>query len=124
MTVLDCYLHTRQAAPFDREQGGAGSYGSAFGTAGAAPYRRVNATSASTASAAPIYWLEGWGFESPLGHSGLPTELPVSYRQNCFGDRFLLCLEGLTLVLAAARGLFTGQPQPASHLMPGQVRER
>ena len=23
---------------------------------------------------------------SPLGHSGLPTELPVSYRQNCIGD--------------------------------------
>ena len=30
-------------------------YGSALGTFGAAPYRRVNATSASTASALPIY---------------------------------------------------------------------
>jgi hypothetical protein len=29
--------------------------------------------------------------------------LPVSYRQNCIGDRFLLCLQGLTSVLAAVR---------------------
>ena len=28
MTVLDCYLHMRYAAPFNREQGCAGSYGS------------------------------------------------------------------------------------------------
>jgi hypothetical protein len=28
MTVLDCYLRIRYAAPFDREQGCAGSYGS------------------------------------------------------------------------------------------------
>ena len=45
------------------------------------------------------------GIKSPLGHSGLPTELPVSYRQNCFGDRFLLCLQGLMSALAAVRGL-------------------
>ena len=39
---------------------------------------------------------------------GLPTELPVSYRQNWFGDRFLLCLQGLTSALAAVQGLFQG----------------
>ena len=50
-------------------------------------------------------------FKSPLGHPGLPTELPVSYRQNWFGDRFLLCLRGLTLPVAAVRGLFTGREQ-------------
>ena len=27
------------------------------------------------------------GFESPRSPHGLPTELPVSYRQNCCGDR-------------------------------------
>ena len=41
-------------------------------------------------------------------HAGLPTELPVSYRQNCGGDRFLLCLRGLTSALAVVWGLFTG----------------
>ena len=31
----------------------------------------------------------GVGGSSPLAHPmGLPTELPVWYRQNCFGDRF------------------------------------
>ena len=43
------------------------------------------------------------GFESHALRSGLPTELPVSYRQNCAGDRFCLCLRCLTLALAAAR---------------------
>ena len=32
------------------------------------------------------------GFESWLERDRLPTELPVSYRQNCAGDRFWLCL--------------------------------
>ena len=35
------------------------------------------------------------GFESLEEQSGLPTELPVSYRQNCAGDRFGLCRRGL-----------------------------
>jgi hypothetical protein len=34
-------------------------YGSALGTAGAAPYRRINASLAPLASCAPIYGLEG-----------------------------------------------------------------
>jgi hypothetical protein len=46
--------------------------------------------------------------DSPLGRLGLPTELPVSCRQNCFGGRFWVCLRGLTLVLTAVRALFTG----------------
>ena len=49
-----------------------------------------------------------WVFKSPLGHDGLPTELAVSYRQNCGGDRFLLWPRGLTLALAAVRGLLPG----------------
>jgi hypothetical protein len=53
--VLSGHPHTRWPAPFNHEQDRASSYGSALGTAGAAPYRRVNATSASAASAAPIY---------------------------------------------------------------------
>ena len=28
------------------------------------------------------------GFKSPILRFGLPTELPVSYRQNCFGGLF------------------------------------
>jgi hypothetical protein len=28
------------------------------------------------------------GFKSPILRSGLPTELPVLYRQNCGGDLF------------------------------------
>jgi hypothetical protein len=32
----------------------------------------------------------GQGFESPQLHLGLPTELPVSYRQNCDGDLVLI----------------------------------
>ncbi len=28
------------------------------------------------------------GFKSPILRCGSPTELPVSYRQNCIGDRF------------------------------------
>src|SRR5271165_1825894 len=54
----------------------------------------------------------GQGFKSPQLHPGLPTELPVSYRQNCIGDRFLLCLKGLTSALAAVRAGFTGREQP------------
>ena len=46
------------------------------------------------------------GVRVPQARDGLPTELPVSYRQNCIGDRFLLCLRGLTSALAAVRGWF------------------
>src|ERR1700687_3522141 len=31
------------------------------------------------------------GFKSPILRSGLPTELPVSYRQNCGGD-LIFCM--------------------------------
>ena len=43
-------------------------YGSALGTAGAAPYRHVNASPATSASPAPIYGLEGPGDPSQRDH--------------------------------------------------------
>ncbi len=51
---------------------------------------------------------EDCGFESFYVPEGLPTELSVLYRQNCFGDRFLLCLWGLTSALGTVRGLLPG----------------
>jgi len=51
-------------------------------------------------------------FKSPLGHPGLPTELPVSDRQNCGGDLVRLCVE-----LARISGGGTG-PQDHSETSP------
>jgi len=43
-------------------------------------------TGKDTANAVGLYGPPG--FKSPILRSGLPTELPVSYRQNCAGDGF------------------------------------
>src|SRR5271169_408174 len=43
------------------------------------------------------------GFESPRSPHGLPTELPVSYRQNCGGDLILVWRRALTPALIVVR---------------------
>ena len=49
-----------------------------------------------------VGWQHPPGFKSPILRCGLPTELPVSCRQNCAGDCFGLCLQCRTLAVAAA----------------------
>ena len=41
-----------------------------------------------------VGWQHPPGFKSPILRSGLPTELPVSYRQNCGGGLFLSMAPG------------------------------
>ena len=50
-----------------------------------------------------VGWQHPPGFKSPILRSGLPTELPVSYRQNCGGGLFLSMAPGLILALVAVR---------------------
>ena len=57
-----------------------------------------------------------------VAHSGLPTELPVSYRQNCGGDLFLIVPRGLTPALAAVRGLLPGAGRPGCGVLAGLRR--
>ena len=61
------------------------------------------------------------GIKSPLGHCGLPTELAVSYRQNCGGDRLLLCPWSLTSAHHGA-GFVTGLRQPVCGVLAGLWR--
>ena len=51
-----------------------------------APSREISPLSAGSAHRKPAK-TTGQRVLS-VAHRGLPTELPVSYRQNCFGDRF------------------------------------
>ena len=56
-----------------------------------------------------VYGSEGWGFESLRARHGLSTELPVSYRQNCIGDRFFIVPAGSDIGSGWGAGLFTGR---------------
>ena len=55
---------------------------------------------------------KGREFESLWRYPGLPTELPVWYRQNCFGDLFLSIARGSDSGSGRRAGLFTGCWQP------------